>query len=173
MFDQGQLGSGMQLPNVYLIHEGADEEDAPPRAAQEVLRGQGVWKRLQIEALALVGKGKDQLFAGVLETGRDLLGGVVLVAVQDGVVTLEGAVPNEPVRLRALGVARGADGVKDVVDKLYAEYGDGPPSGMGPDQGRAQMEGNAYLAKEFPKMDYIKKATIVEKGAAKKPAAKS
>ena len=41
------------------------------------------------------------------------------VAVQDGVVTLEGAVPNEPVRLRALGVARGADGVKDVVDKLY------------------------------------------------------
>ena len=119
MFDQRQLGSRMQLTKVYLIHEGADEEDAPPRAAQEVLRGQGVWKRLQIEALALVGKGKDQLFAGVLETGRDLLGGVVLVAVQDGVVTLEGAVPNEPVRLRALGVARGADGVKDVVDKLY------------------------------------------------------
>ena len=48
----------------------------------------------------------------------------------------------------------------DVVDKLYAEYGDGPPRGRGADQGRTQMEGNTYLAKEFPKMDYIKKATI-------------
>jgi len=48
----------------------------------------------------------------------------------------------------------------DVVDKLYAEYGEGAPSGRGPGQGRIQMEGNAYLAKEFPKLDYIKKATI-------------
>ena len=66
------------------------------------------------------------------------------------------------VRLDGMGFApfgKVASGM-DVVDKLYAEYGDGPPSGMGPDQGRAQMEGNAYLAKEFPKMDYIKKATI-------------
>jgi peptidyl-prolyl cis-trans isomerase A (cyclophilin A) len=48
----------------------------------------------------------------------------------------------------------------DVVDKLYAEYGEGAPSGAGPAQGRIQTEGNAYLAKDFPKMDYIKKATI-------------
>lgn len=47
-----------------------------------------------------------------------------------------------------------------VVDKLNAEYGEGAPRGRGPDQGRLQMEGNAYLAKDFPRLDFIKKATI-------------
>jgi peptidyl-prolyl cis-trans isomerase A (cyclophilin A) len=48
----------------------------------------------------------------------------------------------------------------DVVDKLYSGYGEGAPSGSGPEQGKIQMEGNAYLMKGFPKLDYIKKATI-------------
>jgi peptidyl-prolyl cis-trans isomerase A (cyclophilin A) len=48
----------------------------------------------------------------------------------------------------------------NVVDALNAEYGEGAPRGRGPDQGRMQMEGNAYLAKDFPRMDFIKKATI-------------
>ena len=48
----------------------------------------------------------------------------------------------------------------DVVDKLYAEYGEGAPNGRGPDQGRIQMEGNAYLTRDFPRMDFVKKATI-------------
>jgi peptidyl-prolyl cis-trans isomerase A (cyclophilin A) len=48
----------------------------------------------------------------------------------------------------------------DVVDKLYSGYGEGAPSGSGPEQGRVQMEGNAYLTKSFPKLDYVKKATI-------------
>jgi len=48
----------------------------------------------------------------------------------------------------------------NVVDALNAEYGEGAPRGRGPDQGRLQSEGNTYLAKEFPRMDYIKKATI-------------
>jgi peptidyl-prolyl cis-trans isomerase A (cyclophilin A) len=48
----------------------------------------------------------------------------------------------------------------DVVDKLYADYGEGAPRGRGPDQGRLQAEGNAYLSRDFGKMDYIKKATI-------------
>jgi peptidyl-prolyl cis-trans isomerase A (cyclophilin A) len=48
----------------------------------------------------------------------------------------------------------------DVVDKLYAGYGEGAPRGQGPEQGRLQTEGNAYLQKSFPKLDYIKKATI-------------
>ncbi|HYR43174.1 MAG TPA: peptidylprolyl isomerase [Terriglobia bacterium] len=42
----------------------------------------------------------------------------------------------------------------EVVDKIYSAYGERP------DQGRTQAEGNAYLAKDFPKLDYIKKATI-------------
>ncbi|MGH7980411.1 MAG: peptidylprolyl isomerase, partial [Limisphaerales bacterium] len=49
----------------------------------------------------------------------------------------------------------------DVVDKINSEYGDGPPSGSGPDQGRIQMEGNKYLKKDFPKLDYIKTVTVV------------
>lgn len=48
----------------------------------------------------------------------------------------------------------------EVVDKLYSGYGDGAPRGKGPEQGRIQSEGNAYLVKDFPKLDYIKKATI-------------
>ena len=58
----------------------------------------------------------------------------------------------------------------DVVDKLYAGYGEGAPRGRGPDQQRIQFEGNAYLRENFPKLDYIKRATIVEKGAAAQPA---
>lgn len=48
----------------------------------------------------------------------------------------------------------------DVVTKLYSGYGEGAPNGNGPDQGRVQREGNAYLTKEFPNLDFIKKATI-------------
>ncbi|HEY7246680.1 MAG TPA: peptidylprolyl isomerase [Xanthobacteraceae bacterium] len=48
----------------------------------------------------------------------------------------------------------------NVVDALYSGYGEGAPSGRGPDQGRIQREGNAYLKKDFPSLDYIKKATI-------------
>src|SRR5579872_3196287 len=50
----------------------------------------------------------------------------------------------------------------DVVKSLYNGYGEGAPRGRGPDQGRIQDEGNAYLKKDFPKLDYIKSATIVE-----------
>ena len=55
----------------------------------------------------------------------------------------------------------------DVVDKINSEYGDGPPGGTGPDQGRIQMEGNAYLKKDFPNLDYIKSATILPADNAK------
>jgi peptidyl-prolyl cis-trans isomerase A (cyclophilin A) len=50
----------------------------------------------------------------------------------------------------------------NVVDKFYAGYGEGAPSGAGPDQGQTQAQGNAYLTKAFPKLDYVKKATIVK-----------
>ena len=48
----------------------------------------------------------------------------------------------------------------DVVDKIYSGYGEGAPRGKGPDQGRVQAEGNAYLSKDFPQLDGIKSATI-------------
>ena len=52
----------------------------------------------------------------------------------------------------------------DVVNKLFSGYGEAAPQGHGPDQNRIQKEGNAYLAKSFPKLDYIKKASIVQAG---------
>lgn len=50
----------------------------------------------------------------------------------------------------------------NVVEKLYSGYGEGAPGGRGPEQGRLQMEGNAYLEKSFPKLDYIKSASIAK-----------
>lgn len=55
-----------------------------------------------------------------------------------------------------------AKGMK-VVDALYSGYGEGAPAGRGPSQGRIQQEGNQYLKQDFPRLDYITKATIVQK----------
>jgi cyclophilin family peptidyl-prolyl cis-trans isomerase len=49
----------------------------------------------------------------------------------------------------------------DVVDKINGEYGEGAPGGNGPNQSRIQNEGNAYLKKDFPNLDYINSATIL------------
>lgn len=52
------------------------------------------------------------------------------------------------------------DGMK-VVDSLYSGYGEGAPGGSGPEQGLVYAQGNAYLEKNFPKLDFIKSAVIV------------
>lgn len=49
----------------------------------------------------------------------------------------------------------------EVVDNLYAEYGEGAPQGRGPNQSRIQNEGNAYLVRDFPQLDFVKEATIL------------
>ena len=48
----------------------------------------------------------------------------------------------------------------DVVDSLYRGYGEGAPRGNGPNQMLIKSQGNAYLVTQFPKLDYIKTATI-------------
>jgi len=50
----------------------------------------------------------------------------------------------------------------DVIQQFYSGYGEGAPSGRGPDQGRLTNEGKAYLDKNFPLLDSIKAAVIVE-----------
>jgi cyclophilin family peptidyl-prolyl cis-trans isomerase len=52
-----------------------------------------------------------------------------------------------------------------VVDKINPKHGEDP------DQGQMQSNGNRYLQKAFPDLDFIKKATI-EAAAAEKPAEK-
>lgn len=50
----------------------------------------------------------------------------------------------------------------DVVDSLYSGYGDVAPRGPGPSQTKIQSHGNEYLRREFPELDYIRSASIVE-----------
>lgn len=61
-------------------------------------------------------------------------------------------------RLDALGFAPFGTVVTgmDAVDRIYAGYGERP------DQTEISASGNAYLAKNFPKLDYIKTARIVQ-----------
>jgi peptidyl-prolyl cis-trans isomerase A (cyclophilin A) len=49
----------------------------------------------------------------------------------------------------------------EVADSIYKGYGEGSPMGAGPDQGRIQSQGNAYLDAKFPKLDGVKRAEIV------------
>ena len=48
----------------------------------------------------------------------------------------------------------------DVVEKLYAGYGEARPTGKGPELTPFYEQGNAYLEREFPRLDFIKKATL-------------
>jgi peptidyl-prolyl cis-trans isomerase A (cyclophilin A) len=68
-----------------------------------------------------------------------------------------------PARLDTMGFAAFGQ-VRDMaaVDALYAGYGEGAPKGNGPNQQRIHLEGNAYMKSEFPQLDYILKAEIVE-----------
>lgn len=54
----------------------------------------------------------------------------------------------------------------DVVKQLYSGYGEGAPSGRGPDQGAVSSQGKPYLDKNYPKLDSIKTATIISPTAA-------
>ena len=66
-------------------------------------------------------------------------------------------------RLDSMGFApfgKVVEGMK-VVDAIEGMYGEGAPGGNGPAQEMIQTQGNAYLKAQFPKLDYIKRATIV------------
>jgi peptidyl-prolyl cis-trans isomerase A (cyclophilin A) len=60
-------------------------------------------------------------------------------------------------RLDAMGFAPFGQVVEgmDVVDRVYAGCGERP------NQGLIQAEGNAYLERGFPQLDYVKRASIV------------
>jgi peptidyl-prolyl cis-trans isomerase A (cyclophilin A) len=71
---------------------------------------------------------------------------------------------NDNDRLDAMGFAPFGQVTQgmEVVQSLYGGYGEGAPRGAGPSQPRMQADGNSYLASQFPKLDYITKATIVK-----------
>lgn len=49
----------------------------------------------------------------------------------------------------------------DIVDKFYSGYGEGAPSGKGPNQGLIQAKGNTYLEASYPNLSYIADAKFV------------
>ena len=49
----------------------------------------------------------------------------------------------------------------EVVDSLYSGYGEGYPNGNGPVQDLMQTQGNQYLDQNFPRLDSIKKASVL------------
>lgn len=49
----------------------------------------------------------------------------------------------------------------DIVDRMYAGYGEGAPAGKGPNQGLIQLRGNSYLKEQYPKLSFIKKGSLV------------
>lgn len=57
-------------------------------------------------------------------------------------------------------IAEVTDGM-DVVDRLYAGYGEGPPRGTGPDQDRIEALGTPYLQREYPKLDYVLSTSVL------------
>jgi len=50
----------------------------------------------------------------------------------------------------------------DVAQSFYSGYGEGAPRGNGPDQQLLQTQGESYLAANFPKLDKIKSATVLQ-----------
>jgi peptidyl-prolyl cis-trans isomerase A (cyclophilin A) len=47
-----------------------------------------------------------------------------------------------------------------VVDGLYDGYGEGAPRGLGPRQETIAAQGNDYLRRHFPKLDFIRRAAV-------------
>jgi peptidyl-prolyl cis-trans isomerase A (cyclophilin A) len=65
-------------------------------------------------------------------------------------------------RLDGMGFAPFGEVVEgmDVVEKLHSGYGEGAPQGSGPNQGRIMAEGNVYLERDFPRLDFVKRAFV-------------
>ena len=111
-------------------------------------------------------------------SARPLRDDPVLVRNRQGTVAFATSGPNtrtsqlfvstrDNVHLDPLGfapVGRVAAGM-DVVDSLYAAYGDAPPAGRGPVQDSVALQGERYLARAFPRLDVIRSARIVAESA--------
>jgi len=53
-------------------------------------------------------------------------------------------------------------GGMDAVDRFHSGFGEGPPRGRGPDQGRMEEEGEEYLSTDFSQLDRVLTARILD-----------
>ena len=51
----------------------------------------------------------------------------------------------------------------EVVDSLHAGYGEAAPRGRGPSQDSIRAQGNDYLRRAFPQLDFIRRARVVRR----------
>src|SRR5262245_8097688 len=111
----------------------------------------GAWYKAYIQDDPVV-KGNKRGFVNFATAGKDQRTTQVCVNLSD-----------KNTRLDSEGFAAFGEVVEGmkVVDSLFKGYGDGPPQGKGPKQARIQSEGDAYLEKEFPKLDAVKEAKIL------------
>ncbi|MGC2388689.1 MAG: peptidylprolyl isomerase [Candidatus Acidiferrum sp.] len=61
----------------------------------------------------------------------------------------------------------------DVVEALYAGYGEGAPDGRGPAQDMIEKSGKPYLDKDFPQLDSVKTTELILPPGAVRPKAAS
>jgi hyperosmotically inducible periplasmic protein len=97
-----------------------------------------------------------------------LAGSNIDVDVKNGVVTLQGTVPSEAARARALAVAKANDGVKNVVDQLKIAP---PRSGDRMDRAANKAERAAERAEDKAQRAGEKTANAAERAADKTAAA--
>ncbi|MGH9672034.1 MAG: peptidylprolyl isomerase, partial [Bryobacteraceae bacterium] len=51
----------------------------------------------------------------------------------------------------------------DVVERLWFSYGEtSNRGGGGPDAAKVELEGNAYLERQFPRLDAIQRAAVIK-----------
>ena len=53
-------------------------------------------------------------------------------------------------------------GMDAVVDSIYKGYGEGAPRGQGPSQDSISRQGNTYLIRGFPRLDYVITARVIQ-----------
>jgi len=85
VLDQREFRAWMQLAKVYLIHKGADKEDAAAGAAEDVFWCERIGDRAGIETWALVGDADDKRVRCGFKGRGDSFALSVGIAVHDGI----------------------------------------------------------------------------------------
>ena len=132
----------------FVCQFGASEDSsANQRWARPIADDVPPLKKVPFErgTLSFAGNGPDsrstQLFFGLIEDGAED-------------VRLGKAPWETP-------IGRLAEDTLETLEGVYTGYGESWPRGNGPESGRIQQEGNEYLRRQYPELDYIQSCAVV------------